>query len=375
MLTIKYSRRSDNYVWPGFVDALASLLIVIIFILMIFVIAQFYVSKKLSGKDEALIKMEAEIFELNNLLSIERNVVNKLSIDLENLEMKTKKLDFDLMEQKKLYKKVKDNIDLKNFQIVKLNNIINEKDLNLAKIEKKIINLTKLNKSQKITIQDQEEDIKASVSEIKILLSATENLKQKLTEIKKLLAIYEEKDKKEKIKNLNLGKNINNALARRVEELSKFKSEFFGRVKEKIKNRPEIKIVGDRFIFQSEVLFETGSIEIGEKGKKELKRLAAILIDIEKSIPKDINWILQIEGHTDNLPVKPGQKYIDNWELSAERALSVLRFFVKNGLNPNRLSASGYGSYQPVIKESDNLSRAKNRRIEMKITQKLGLID
>ena len=375
MLSIKYSRKSENYTWPGFVDALASLLMVFIFILMIFVIAQFYVTKKLSGKDEALIKMEAEIFELNNLLSIERNVVSKLSIDLNQIEKKFENQSIRLMKKEKEFQKSLNDLNVKDFEITKLTEKLKNKDNLFNKLKEDLKNNLQVTQKQKLVIQENEKDISATIQEIKILLNETKNLKQKINKLKSLLTVYQAKDAKEKIKNVNLGKNLNTALARRVEELQKFKSEFFGRVKEKIKDRPEIKIVGDRFVFQSEVLFQTGSTNIGSKGKKELERLATILLDIEKSIPKDINWILQIEGHTDNLPVKKGQTFIDNWELSTERALSVLRFFIKNGLNPKRLSASGYGSFQPIVSGRNADSRSKNRRIEMKITQKLGLID
>ena len=375
MLSIKYSRKSENYTWPGFVDALASLLMVFIFILMIFVIAQFYVTKKLSGKDEALIKMEAEIFELNNLLSIERNVVSKLSIDVDKIEKKFENQSLKLMKKEKEFQKSLNDLNIKDFEITKLAEKLKNKDNLFNKLKEDLKNNLQVTQKQKLVIKENEKDISATIQEIKILLNETKNLKQKINKLKSLLTVYQAKDAKEKIKNIDLGKNLNSALARRVEELQKFKSEFFGRVKEKIKDRPEIKIVGDRFVFQSEVLFETGSTNIGLKGKKELERLAAILIDIEKSLPKDINWILQIEGHTDNLPVKKGQTFVDNWELSTERALSVLRFFINNGLDPKRLSASGYGSFQPVEKGKKANSRSKNRRIEMKITQKLGLID
>ena len=375
MLSIKYSRKSENYTWPGFVDALASLLMVFIFILMIFVIAQFYVTKKLSGKDEALIKMEAEIFELNNLLSIERNVVSKLSIDLNKIEKKFENQSIKLMKKEKEFQKSLNDLNVKDFEITKLTEKFKNKNNLFNKLKEDLKNNLQVTQKQKLVIQENEKDISATIQEIKILLNETKNLKQKINKLKSLLTVYQAKDAKDKIKNVNLGKNLNTALARRVEELQKFKSEFFGRVKEKIKDRPEIKIVGDRFVFQSEVLFQTGSTNIGSKGKKELERLATILLDIEKSIPRDINWILQIEGHTDNLPVKKGQTFIDNWELSTERALSVLRFFIKNGLNPKRLSASGYGSFQPIVSGRNADSRSKNRRIEMKITQKLGLID
>ena len=140
-------------------------------------------------------------------------------------------------------------------------------------------------------------------------------------------------------------------------------------MKELIKGRKEIRIVGDRFVFKSEVLFSVGSEELGVEGQLEMQKLAATLMEIEKSLPTDIDWILQIEGHTDTLPVKKGQTYRDNWELSTKRALSVLRFLIKQGIDPNRLSASVYGSFQPIDKKNTKSARMKNRRIEMKITQ------
>ena len=149
--------------------------------------------------------------------------------------------------------------------------------------------------------------------------------------------------------------------------------DFFGRVKELIKGRKEIRVVGDRFVFQSEVLFSLGSDELGVDGQLEMRKLATTLMEIEKSLPTDIDWILQIEGHTDSLPVKKGQTYKDNWELSTKRALSVLRFLIKQGIAPNRLSASGYGSFQPIDKNKTKSARRKNRRIEMKITQNIKI--
>ena len=215
--------------------------------------------------------------------------------------------------------------------------------------------------------------LRASQEEVNKLTRASIQLRNKLSQLQTLLSAYKAKDKKEKIKTLNIGKDLNSALARKVEELQRFKSEFFGRVRELIKERPEIRVVGDRFVFQSEVLFSTGSVEIGPKGQLEMVRLAATLMEIEKSLPTDIDWILQIEGHTDNLPVKNGQIYKDNWELSTKRALSVLRYLIKQGIKPSRLSASGYGSFQPVDKKNNPQARKKNRRIEMKITQNLKL--
>ena len=361
---LKLRNKNDNFIWPSFVDALASLLIVIIFILMIFVISQYYISQKLSGKDQALIQLEAKILEITNQLNIEKEMTKRLSANIFNIQSELDNKDLELLRNKSLITSLKAEINKNEFKLSEQLDVLESKDQKLSSLQKKLLDKNKAESNYNKIINDQ----KKEVSNLNILIS---NLKEKINKLNSLLDVYEKKDKAEKIKNLQLKSTLNSALARRVEELQKFKSMFFGTVKEKIKNIPEIKIVGDRFVFQSEVLFETGSIEIGEKGKIELKKFAEILLNLDKDIPKDSNWILQIEGHTDNLPVRKGQIYKDNWELSTKRALSVLRYFINQGLDPKKLFASGYGSFQPIDNTNTKIGRMKNRRIEMKITQKL----
>ena len=373
MIIKKIRRRHVDYTWPGFVDALSSLLMVIIFVLMIFVLSQFFLSQKMSGQDDALVKLKANLIEISELLSLERQSTTQLTSHLSILENKVLTLKNKLEEKNKLninnQKELKKNIDIINFNDKKINELEKRLDLNI-----KSIILTKNNIEEKeIKIAEKNNELKVSKAEINRLATASIKLRNKLSQLQTLLSAYKAKDKKEKVKTLNLGKDLNSALARKVEELQKFKSEFFGRVKELIKDRPEIRIVGDRFVFQSEVLFSQGSTKIGSKGQQEMIKLASTLMEIEKSLPTDINWILQIEGHTDNLSVKAGQTYKDNWELSTQRALSVLRFLIKQGIKPSRLSASGYGSFQPIDTKNNENAREKNRRIEMKITQNIKL--
>ena len=361
---LKLRKKNDNFIWPSFVDALASLLIVIIFILMIFVISQYYVSQKLSGKDQVLKQLETKILEITNQLSIEKEITKRLSANIFNIQNELENKDLELLRNKSLITTLKAEISKNEFKISKQSEILEKKALKLNILQNKLLAKNKSENNFNKIINNQ----KKEVSNLNILIS---KLKEKINKLNALLDVYEKKDKEEKIKNLRLKSNLNSALARRVEELQKFKSIFFGTVKEKLKDIPEIKIVGDRFVFQSEVLFKTGSIEIGEKGKIELKKFAEILLNLDKDIPKDSNWILQIEGHTDNLPVRKGQIYKDNWELSTKRALSVLRYFINQGFDPKKLFASGYGSFQPIDKTNTKIGRMKNRRIEMKITQKL----
>ena len=213
--------------------------------------------------------------------------------------------------------------------------------------------------------------LRAQISSLKIALSQV-NLK--LSQLQALFEKLKSEDEKNKIETANLGKELNSALASRVKELQKFRSEFFGRLSELLEDREEIRVVGDRFVFQSELLFEKGSANLGQEGNEQLKQLFITLDDIAKTIPNDINWVLQVEGHTDNIPIRAG-KYRDNWHLSTERALSVVRFLIDKGIEAKRLSATGYGEFQPLSKLDNTLSleekNSKNRRIELKITQRI----
>ncbi len=380
MIQNKIRKRQLDYTWPGFVDALSSLLMVIIFVLMIFVLSQFFLSQKMSGQDEALLKLKNNLLELTQLLSLERDTTTELTSQLSILETRIAEIKNELDKEKQTSREFQIELSDKNNllslnerEIKNLKDLVDDKIKNTSDLKGNILNLeNKINK-QTEDIKNKEELIKTSKEEISQLISASLKLKNKLSQLQTLLSAYKAKDKKDKVKTLNLGKDLNSALARKVEELQKFKSDFFGRVRELIKGRKEIRIVGDRFVFQSEVLFSLGSDELGAEGQVEMQKLASTLMEIEKSLPTDIDWILQIEGHTDSLPVKKGQSYKDNWELSTKRALSVLRFLIKQGIAPSRLSASGYGSFQPIDNNNTKSARMKNRRIEMKITQNIKL--
>ena len=180
-----------------------------------------------------------------------------------------------------------------------------------------------------------------------------------------------QQSKKDKIAIANLGKELNAALANKVQELQRFRSEFFGRLRTILEGRSDVKVVGDRFVFQSEVLFAPGQADIGATGQSQLAQLAVALADIAAKIPDDINWVLQVDGHTDNLPVRAG-RYTDNWDLSTERALSVVRFLVMQGVPAERLAATGYGEFQPLTSDDTAVDRRLNRRIELKITQRVA---
>ena len=210
----------------------------------------------------------------------------------------------------------------------------------------------------------------ASRAEILQMTKATTALRQRIEELTALLGDLEEQVARDKVAIASLGKSLNNALANRVQELQRFRSEFFGRLRDVLSGRDEVQIVGDRFVFQSEVLFNQGQASIGKSGEEQLQKLGLTLADIATKIPDDINWVLQVEGHTDDIPIRAG-RFTDNWDLSTERALSVVRFLADQGLPANRLAATGYGEFQPLDPSDNDEARRRNRRIELKITQRV----
>ena len=216
-----------------------------------------------------------------------------------------------------------------------------------------------------------EDETAASRAEVVQMANAMTALRQRIEQLAALLAEKEAQAARDKIAIASLGKSLNNALATRVQELQRFRSEFFGRLSEVLEGREDVRIVGDRFVFQSEVLFAQGQASIGPQGQQQLTELAAALNQIAAEIPDDIDWVLQVEGHTDDIPVRAG-RFADNWDLSTERALSVVRFLAEKGLEARRLAAAGYGEFQPLDKAGTDAARRRNRRIEMKLTQRIS---
>jgi chemotaxis protein MotB len=194
-------------------------------------------------------------------------------------------------------------------------------------------------------------------------------MRQQLAQIQAALNAADERDVEQQVVIENLGARLNVALAQRVEELSTYRSEFFGRLVELLGNRSDIRVVGDRFVFQSEVLFTVGQVELGEDGKIELTTLADALLEISANIPEEINWVLRVDGHTDTQPINT-PLFPSNWELSTARAISVVKFLIEQGVPEDRLAATGFGEFQPIDATPDEVGYRRNRRIEMKLTER-----
>jgi len=371
------TRRSAD-IWPGFVDAISTLLLVLIFLLTIFVSSEFLLSKLLSNKDDALEGLNMQIYQLSELLSLEKTenkdltrTISKLNeklnnssitsdllsmefSDLKNKNIELNRLLNSLKENTNQIKEENKNLDLKN------TNLESElKDL-LSTLRATHVNLIKAEKEVKLS--------EAAKNQVTILNMQIAELREQLNIIQNLLDINLEEIKQKDIHIVELGKKLNTALAVKVGELTQYKSEFFGRLRSILGNRDDIQIVGDRFIFQSEVLFASGSAEVGIEGVVQLTKLSKILLDTTKNIPKDIPWVLQIQGHTDQNPINT-LLYPSNWELSAARAISVGKVLISSGVSSDKISVAGFAEFQPLELGQDPSSYRKNRRIEIKLTQ------
>ena len=378
MAGLRNRNRRVADIWPGFVDAISTLLLVLIFLLSLFLASEFFLSKMLSNKEDALEGLNLQIFQLSELLSLEKKENKDLSNTISSLNNKLNSVNFssDLMTMEISNLKEK-NIDLNNL-IADLKNNKNEiikniQNLNVdnKNLELKIRELLATLSATKVKLNKAEEEIElseAAKNQVTILNIQVADLREQLAAIESLLDIRREELKKKDVQIAELGKKLNTALAVKVGELTKYKSEFFGRLREILGNRKDVQIVGDRFIFQSEVLFESGSADIGVNGINELNQLSKILIDITDKIPSDIPWVLQIQGHTDQNPIST-VLYPSNWELSSARAISVGRVLISSGINPNKISVAGFAEFQPLSVGDDQETLRKNRRIEIKLTQ------
>lgn len=421
MLAHARRSRSAFNIWPGFVDALATLLMVIIFLLMIFVVAQFYLNDALIGRDRALDKLNQQITELAELLSLERRAsrdlrdnVAQLSAELQSslaerdnlasqlsalqgigASLETAQAELDRLRQERdslseesgslseeleeTYKRLEDA----NRTIEADKETIEIQLAKLAALQQDIVALQALRdelagrvdeavRKAETNAKELSEERKISLAaraQVALLNRQLAALRRQVATLNEALEASEVRDKEAQVKIANLGQRLNAALASKVQELARYRSEFFGRLRKVLGNRRDIQIVGDRFVFQSEILFASGSADLAPKGEHEMGKLARTLIEISGTIPTDIDWILRVDGHTDRVPIST-KRFPSNWELSTARAISVVKFLVSQGIPANRLAATGFGEFQPLDTRDDEFAYRRNRRIEMKLDQR-----
>jgi chemotaxis protein MotB len=341
-MALARTRRSEsafNY-WPGFVDALSTLVLSIVFLLSVFLVVQFFLSQEVTGKDKALEQLNAKIAQLNDLLSLEKLGTISLGDEVTQLKAGLASAETERDRVKGLYE-------------------------GLAGAQDAAGRATELNKAL-----DSEKDVSArALAQIEVLTQQISALRRQLAAIEEALDASEKRDKESQGRIADLGQRLNIALAQRVQELSRYRSEFFGRLRAILGNRPDIRIVGDRFVFQSEVFFDTGQAQLLPEGRAELDKLASALIDLDKQIPSEIAWVLRVDGHTDVRPIN-SPIFKSNWELSSARAISVVQYLVSLGVPPQRLVAAGFAEFQPLDTAQTEEAYKRNRRIELKLTER-----
>lgn len=432
-------QRQTFDIWPGFVDALSALLIVIIFLLMVFTLSQFFLGDILSGRNQALERMNQKLTELSKVLSLEQKTnlslskkITQLTIDLEASTASREKMSAQLAElitqrdalqtkltdARQIIGNDKKKIETQLAEIIQINRDINalqdvraalekkvsklaetvaERDRSLGslrdrskeletrmadaknrtalaqkEIEKKELTIRELSAQAQRIGDDLTKEQRASQDfrrKIAVLNTQLVALRLQLTRLNAALEASETRVAAQDVQIMSLGKRLNEALASKVEELARYRSEFFGRLREALGKRSGVRIVGDRFVLQSEVLFSTGSADLNPIGQEQIDKLAATLQEISDRIPDDLNWVLRVDGHTDSRPIST-PKFPSNWELSAARAISVVKALINRGLQADRLVAAGFGEFQPLDARNDEVAYLRNRRIEFKLTQR-----
>lgn len=386
-------------IWPGWVDALSTLLIIIIFVLLVFVLGQFFLSQALSGRDQALAVLNRQVTQLGEMLSLERQARTDLEITIGRLsaDLQAANQQLDVLDQLKLQnleltaqlEETNAESEVRRAEVARLqqslSNAAQQAEDQRAAIAKQMQQLALLQQniralealkadleqqvSQSDAQIDEEQRLSAGARAQAALMSQQlEILQQELAHLAETLDASDALTEAQKAQISDLGKRMNRALAGKVQELQRYRSEFFGRLRDILGSRPGVMVSGDRFVFQSEVLFASGAAEIGLDGQRQLADLARTLIDISRDIPQEIDWILRVDGHTDTVPISTA-RFRSNWALSTARAVSVVNFLIEQGVPPRRLAAAGFGEYQPIDLANTSTARARNRRIELKLDQ------
>ena len=325
-----------NY-WPGFVDALSTLLLAIIFLISVFTVGQFFLSRELSGRDTVLDRLNRQISELTDLLSLERSSRRSAEESLSSLQT---------------------TLQANEAERARLQNLLNSGGAAQNRA-------TELNTA----LETERQATGRALSQVEILNQQIAAMRRQLAALEEALAASETRDRESQARVADLGSRLNVALAQRVQELARYRSDFFGRLRQILGNRPDVRIVGDRFVFQSEVLFPAGQASLRPEASGELDRIASALVELERQVPPDIPWVIRVDGHTDQRPIATSQ-FPWNWALSSARAIAVVQAMIARGVRPQHLVAAGFGEFQPLDAATTEEAYSRNRRIELKLTER-----
>ncbi|MGV7030221.1 peptidoglycan -binding protein [Methylobacterium symbioticum] len=324
-------------VWPGYVDALATLLLSVVFLMTVFVVGQFFLSQELSGRDTMLARLNRQIADLTDLLALERSNRRTDSATIDSLRSSLTAIETE-----------RDRIRAEAAGSAAQQGQASELDRQL---------------------QAERGATKRALSQVDLLNEQIAAMRRQLAALEDALAASEQRDRESQARIADLGSRLNVALAQKVQELARYRSDFFGRLRQILGSRSDIRVVGDRFVLQSEVLFPGGSAALKPEAAPELDRIAAAVGELAKQIPSDLPWVLRVDGHTDARPIGSAQ-FPSNWALSAARAIAVVQYLVGKGIPPQHLLAGAFGEFQPLDAGTSEDAYARNRRIEMKLTER-----
>lgn len=375
MAVLSRRRRPLDH-WPGFVDALAALLMVMVFVLMLFMLGQFVLSDAISGRDRALDRLNAELAALAQSLSLETEArsraeseVGELAASLGAERRQGAALRSRLGSTEAALESAREDLAERRTEIARLSADIEALARLKAELEAEVARLAVSLDDSRAKLGTQTEISERALAQTELLNRQLAAVREQLEQLNAALAAAEAESRSKDLRIEELGRELNLALAQRVQELSRYRSEFFGRLREALGSREDIQIVGDRFVFSSEVLFPSASDELSEQGLLEVSRIAETLEDIAADMPDDLPWVLQVDGHTDRRPIRTA-RFPSNWELSSARAIAIVRLLRDRGIPPERLAATGYGEFQPLDPGEGEEALARNRRIELKLTSR-----
>ncbi len=372
----RLARRRPLDFWPGFVDALASLLMVMVFVILVFVIGQFVLADAVSGRDRALAQLNAELAVLAQTLSLEKSareradvMVGELSASLTASEREREALSNELLASRDELHAAQDEAKTQREEAARLSADIAALQKLKAELEAEAARLASALDTSERGLKEQQEMSAAAIAQVELLNRQLAAVREQIEQLNNALASAEAAARDKDLKLEELGRELNLALAARVKELARYRSEFFGRLQAVLGDRKDVQIVGDRFVFSSEVLFPTASDEVSPDGFIQLTRLAETLKTLSAEMPKDLPWVLQVDGHTDRRPISTA-RFPSNWELSTARALAIVKFLRSQGVPPERLAATGYGEFHPLDTANTEAAHGRNRRIELKLTSR-----
>lgn len=341
-------RRRPLDIWPGFVDALAALVMVVVFVLLLFTLGQFFLTERLENRESALARLNTEVERLAELLSMERSTTARL-------ESRVDELTASLARARDRESSLEEQLSGARTRIGVMATDIEALEARRAELGDRL---------------EAEQAISAEArSEVARLNRQITELRRQLTQVSEALELSEREVQEQQARIQDLGERLNIALAEKVEELQQYRSDFFGRLKKALGDNPDIRIVGDRFVFQSELLFDTASADLDAEGRGQVQKLAETLQSVMPEIPDDIDWVLRVDGHTDARPISTAQ-FPSNWELSTARAIAIVKYLERLGIPAGRMAATGFGEHHPLDSRDTPDAWARNRRIELKLTSR-----